>query len=155
MAIPVSTVPAVKNYLVTNLTAGPNSLAAVTGYGLGVFYDRPNRYLPEDIVVVGDVHRQVSVLAMVGGGGQDWLEEVYQVDITTSIFRAGDYAQTCYERAWTLTSGVESLIRSDPSLGGLVVEARPGVSTDATEWVPESKGRLCEVVLQVHVTATL
>ena len=151
MTIPVSTVPAVKAYLVTQLTA---TLTAATGKQLGVFYDEPGPFQPDDVVSVGDVTSFVSAPgAMVGGGGAGWIEERYTLEVVIDVFRGGDQAQTAYERAWALLAGVCSLVRTDPSLGSRVVEARPGQVTTTSEWDADHKGRHVRLSLGVDVGA--
>lgn len=151
MTIPVSTVPAVKAYLLAQLVAG---LAAASNEQLLVEYDDPGPYQPGDVVSVGDVTSYVAAPgAMVGGGGAGWIEEQYSLEIHIDVFRGGDYAQTVFERAWTLNAGICSVIRTDPSLGQRVIEARPGVATSSSSWDEDRLGRRVRLTQAVDVAA--
>lgn len=153
MTIPVSTVPAVKAYLVTQLRA---TLTAVAGEQLLVVYDQPGTYHPGDVVIVGDVTAYASQPgAMVGGGGAGWIEEQYSLEVVVEVFRGGDYAQTAYERAWTLASAIAAVIRTDPSLGQRAIESRPGAMSTTSTWDDERLGRVVHLTLAVDVAAWL
>lgn len=155
MAIPVSTAPAVKAYLFAQLSA--QVWPAATGVAaVQVTYDHPGPYMADDIVSVGDLlTRTCMPAAMVGSGGAKWLDEVYQLEVTVDVFRGADYAQTAFERAFTLMAVVESVVRTDPFCGGLVIEARPLQSTSSSEWDDEHLGRRVRMSLSIEVLAQI
>lgn len=152
MSIPQSTVPAAKQALYTAIVteiADPEVL---------VSYDITGVDLPDDIVVVGNVERQVRPSSYVGSGGQFWLEEEYEIAVGVSVFRGGAGVETASAvdvRFWQLISIIEAAIRVDPSLGGIVTEARPQITR--TENGPEKshKGLIAEGELKVHCLAII
>jgi hypothetical protein len=84
MTIPNSTAPAVRQWLFDQCTAGlapdPDNVRA----SLLVCFDQPGPNEPDDIVAIGRVHRQLSVGAMIGGGGAGWLDESTYSGVTTA-----------------------------------------------------------------------
>jgi len=154
--IPVSTVPAVKAYLFAQLKAKLTPDPIQTASSLTVFYDEPGPNQPDDIVVVGACKsRQVTPFQMVGSGGRGWLYEKYMLEVTVACFRGGDNAQLIYERAYALTGQIETAVRSDPSLGGLVTQAHPAGSHDDPQWETQHKGRTVAVVIDIDVEAEI
>jgi hypothetical protein len=147
MDIPISSAPAARRYLFNTLTAqlSPDPLSKTSS--LIVCYDEPTVNEPDDIVSVGKVTRQLSVASFVGGGGAGWLDETYTVEITVDVFRGGDTAQQAYERASLLADSVIYVVRSDPSLGGVVSTAKPLQHLTEAAWDENHAGR--------HATATI
>lgn len=62
------------------------------------------------------------------GLGATRLEERYTVDIVCETFWQGDNAQSAEERLWTIVGEVDGAIRTDVTLAGLVIEAKPSMS---------------------------
>ena len=156
VTIPVSTVPSVKRYIaeeVTNAMVG----RVAQGHGVLVSYDPPGRYRPDDIIAIGNLwDRQVSGFNMVGTGGKAWLKEEYELEITSTVRRAGESLQVeAYERAHELNSIVESVVREDPSLGGRVIVARPRNTRDEADWGKDSKGFIVHVITRIYVMAQI
>jgi hypothetical protein len=149
MTIPSSSAPAARRFLFDQLTAQLTPDPAFPKSQLLVVYDSPGPFQPDDIVAVGKVHRQINPNSLVGSGGAGWLEESYQIEILIDVFRGGDYAQATFERAVALTDAVCAAVRSDPSLGGAVLSARPTTSTHDSEWDDEHKGRRCVSALEI------
>jgi len=153
VSIPTSTVPQVKAYLFTQLQS---TLTAEQGSSLLVCCDEPGPYEPDDIVSVGDVTTRTTVpLAMVGSGGAGWLVETYSLEIVVDCYRGGDNPQAVAERAWSLIGQVETVVRTDPSCGGLVIEARPGECRSESAWDEQHKGRRVRVTVAVDVQAQI
>ncbi|GIG57395.1 hypothetical protein Lfu02_17670 [Longispora fulva] len=145
--IPPSTVATIKGALFDLLSA------RMAGPGVLVAYDSPGTYQPEDIVCVGDVHRQIAVHAAVGSGGAGWLDETYTVHVIVECYRGGDNARLVFERAAALAAVAESAVRADPSIGGLALVARP-VGVDYTSDAEEDhKGRTTRADLRIEVYA--
>lgn len=157
MTIPTSTVPAVKAYLFAQLEAACTKDPSDNGtHALLVSYDEPGPYEPDDIVSVGAVtERRLTPLAFVGSGGANALREDYALEITIDVFRGGDQAQTCYERAWALLGQVETAVRADPTLGGLVEQAWPRLARDEPAWDEEHKGRRVRLTVSVDCAVAL
>lgn len=153
MSIPVSTAPQVKAYLVTQIT---NAVTPDADSRLRVFYGPPATDLPNDVIVVGDVTaRTTQHHAFVGGGGALARNETYTVAVEVDAFRGGDNAQLVEERAWTLAGVVETVVRTDPSLGGLVVEAWPAAQGVTETWDETHLGRHARITVAVTVLAVL
>lgn len=152
--IPVSTVPAAQAYLLTNIQAlvYGDARAADTLVCLG----EPSKSAPGGIIeIASDVRRVPVPTTFRGNGGQFWLNESY--DISVDISAAAETIDTdvdtlaLSERAWQLLAYVETVVRSDPSLGDLVNEAWPSQTTGGrVEWSENNVGRVCELTLLVH-----
>lgn len=150
MTIPASTAGAARSYLFQSLTAqlAPDMLNKSAS--LLVCYDDPGPHQPDDIVSVGKVERHISVSSLVGGGGAGWLSESYTIEINIEVYRGGDDPQAVYDRAASLCDAVVAIVRADPSLGGLVLQARPISSSHSVTWVEESMGRLASTTLEIE-----
>jgi len=122
-----------------------------------VIYDRPGMYRPPELVVIGKIYdRRVSGFAMVGSGGAGWLKEDYEFEAMVYVFRPGESLQVeAYERAWQLMSLIENVVRADPSLGSLVIRARPDRSYDDSEWERDGKGWIVSVTTRFTVCAQI
>jgi hypothetical protein len=150
MVIPISTMPAVRQYLFDQITATLTADPINTRASLVVCFDDPGTNEPEDIVVVGKIERQIAVNSMVGSGGAGYLEERYTVEITIEAYRGSDDAQAVFSRAALLADGVVSVVRSDLSLGGLVLVAKPTMSSHSVAWNDQHTGRIAEVILHIE-----
>jgi hypothetical protein len=134
MTIPTSSAPVVRQWFYDTLTAQLTPDPVSTTSSLLVCFDSPGPGQPDDIVSVGKTTNQIGVMALVGGGGAGWLDERYTVEITVEVYRGGDDAQAAYSRASALCDAVIAAVRTDPSLGGRVIEARPhSVSIDVED----------------------
>lgn len=150
MTIPASTAPAVRQFFFDQLTASLTPDMFYKDSRLLVCYDTPGPDEPDDVVSVGKVERQFSIASMVGGGGAGWLDEKYSLTITVDVFRGGDDPQYVYSRAATLMDAVVQLIRTDPSLGGLVLIARPDRHSAEVDWDDKGLGRHCTAELTIE-----
>lgn len=163
--IPVSTVPAVLSYLLTNVTAACNADAAVlqgTDQIL-VKLGQPSRDNPPNMVEFGRISRRVKWESFVGGGGADALYEIYDIDLSVySWLGYGDVsddssvALQVMQRAWQILGYIETVVRTDPSLGGLVDIAYP-LSSDSPdpEWTEQPVGLRVAINAPIHVEATI
>jgi len=156
VTIPVSTCPAVKEYVkdgVMDALIGNT----VQGFPLVVCYDKPGQYRPPEIIAIGKIYdRRVDGFAMVGSGGAGWLKEEYEFEVTVDVFRPGEsLVVDAYNRAWALMSVVENVVRIDPSLGGLVIRSRPDRSYDDSEWERDGKGWIVSVTTRFTVLAQI
>lgn len=151
--IPVSTVPAVKSYLLSQITAGTT---ADPGHDLLVVLDDPGVVLVDDIIAIGRVEtRKVEPWQLVGTGQAGALMERYRMLVTVSVFRGGGDQVAPFQRAWTLASAVETIVRNDPTCGGAVIQAWPVDARDESSWESNHKGRLVTVEIVVDVSAGL
>ena len=147
MSAPVSTIPAVKAYLVALITTAVNDTTVL------ICYDDPGTNQPDDIIAVRDVEQTLAPYELVGGGGAGWLYETYKVEIVVDVYRGGDFPQLVFERACALVAIVENAIRADPSLAGRVVTARPAGTHYASSWEDDGKGRTCAAAMTIDVEA--
>lgn len=154
-SVPVSTAPKVVAFLTTGLTA--NVTPYDTNTALGVAYiEQPSGYDPFDQVTIGDVgNRTTKRTRIVGNGGRGWLDENYTLDIEIVSWQGGQNLQLVVERAWRLLGQVEAFIRSDPSLGGLVIVAYPSASKSTAGFMDDSKGVSCVIDVTVEVDAEI
>jgi hypothetical protein len=150
MTIPVSTLPAVKAYLFTQLSARTELADPV-----GVFYDLPSVTPPDDLVYLGDSRGKNVITRMVGSGGAGWLDEHYELDIVVDVIRGDDDPKANDEQALALLAAVVDTIRADPSLGGLVIQAAPVAFSLSSSWDDDHVGRTATAVLTVDVHARI
>lgn len=155
MSIPTSTAPAARAWLYDQLTAqitpDPNSPRS----SLLICYDDVGTNAPDDVVIVGAVARTVDVNSMVGGTGSGWLDERYTITITVDVFRGGDDAAATFTRASLLLDQVCAIVRTDATLGGAVLVARPLTSQAEGEWDDEHKGRHTLITLDIECYARI
>lgn len=156
MSSPASTAPQVKAYLVAQIKASPDLPAQLLGQPPLISYGVPGEYQPACIVAVGTRVIQTAVPSqMVGSGGAGWLRENYHLEVVVSAFAGGDTPQVVDEAALQLWQVVAAVIRADPSLGGLVIQASPSGFEAISEWTEDHKGRLCQLTGEVEVHAQL
>lgn len=154
MAAPVSTVPAVKAWLFTQMKA---TCTAATGIDLLVRYGQPGPEQPEDVVSLGATrNRTVSDFAMTGSlDNPNALIEEYEIEVDIDVSRSGeDVAQEATERAWALVAQVEECARADGTAGGRVYEIRPASTSDDPEWTDNGWLNV-HAVVTLHVSAVL
>ena len=159
MTIPVSTAPAAAAYLLTEITTAVATDPATILVKLG----EPGRNRPDDMILIGEVQRNVKEQSFVGSGGAGWLGEEYEQHITIGSWQAnGDVynestqALQVNARAWQLIAYVEAVVRADPSLGGLVEVAYPMQTTSSgPTWTTDPVGLLVSVNLPIRIEATI
>ena len=156
---PVSTVPSVYAYLLTAIRAQINTDPKSSQILLTIADPGDAPDLPREIIDVGAVRRSVKVETFIGSGGPDWLDESYLIDCIVSVWTGSsdtDGATTIQlqqvQRAWQLLGYVETAIRNDPSLGGLVNIAYPKATSMALpEWTASPIGLVVEISFQIYV----
>lgn len=148
--VPVSTVPAVKAYLLGALKVRSDlaDLAEAIQYG------PPTTAMNDDMILLDAARGAFEVDRMVGGGGQWWMDESYSLDILIWIHRGDDDPQACEERAFAVAASVVDTLRQDPSLGGLVTQASPAGFEMDGDWDDEHLGRHVKFALTVAIEAT-
>ena len=158
VTIPVSTAPAAQSYLLSAVqsAAGTDPLYTSMLIRLG----QPGRNLPNDCIVIGtSVRRSLTVRTFIGSGGVDWLNEGYDINVECSTWaESGDSDDTStvslqsLNRAYELVGYVETSVREDPSLGGLVNLAYPRSSVqEGPEWTSGTSGDGLRTVVTVTV----
>jgi hypothetical protein len=150
MTIPVSTAPTAKLYLYNQIIALVNDPAVLVSYG------EPGLEQPDDIIVVGAVSRQVVISQMVGSGGTGWLDETYTIGVDVEVYRGGADAPTADARAWALVGVVETVVRTDPSLGGAVIVAHPSENqSPGPAWEAKGLGVLVSITVLITCRARI
>lgn len=150
MTVPVSTVPAVRNYLVTAI----NNRVAAAGIAsptVEVYVSGLDHETAEDVIVIGGARREVKPGAIVGGGGQHWKFEDYHIEVTIDCFAGGTDFSSVDARAFQLLSLVETAVRVDPSMGGLVLVSYPASSDSLHMWDDSHKGARTMITAQIYV----
>jgi hypothetical protein len=94
-------------------------------------------------------------MAMVGSGARNWLSETYALTVSIDCFRGGDLAQVVEERALALAAIVVDVVRADPQMGGLVLEAKPLRLATAGSWEDDRKGRRAVATLTFQIFTQL
>ena len=158
MTIPVSVAPTVISKLATLIEAQVATDADAAN--ILVTIGEPGPDDPDVIIEIGsNVQRHLTPGAFVGGGGLYHLEENIDVDIHVSVAAAVDAATgdtdrlTLVDRLWTVVGYVETAVRTDPSLGGIVDEAEPSATTGSHPvWSENRAGMICEADITVHCT---
>lgn len=150
MTIPVSTVDSVKDYLVTQITAQVNDSTVL------VVYDPPGPYQPDDIICIGpDLTVDTQIHAFVGSGGAHWLRESYTLTVIISVYRGADNASVVWKRAKALADAVDTVVRTDPTLGGVAQVAWPSRTQYASDWAENHAGRMTTVTKEISVEAEI
>lgn len=153
--IPVSTAPAVRTYLFNAVTTAVAARAYAdpgVQVSLGELSD-PEDY--SDIIVIGKtVIRTPNVHRMVGSGGPHWLREDYTVSIhiTCADMHSPDFVAVD-ARGYELLALVETVVRADPGLGGLVIVAKPGPSHAESEYDSNHSGAICLIESAINIHA--
>lgn len=105
-----STAPVLKAALFTALGARAG-LSGVT-----ISYGAPLPSAPREFIALGDISGSQEFAAL----GALRKDETYTLTVYCSVLREGNQQQTCTERAFTLASELEDLLRADPTVGGSV-----------------------------------
>lgn len=101
--------------------------------------------------------RDVEVLAMVGGSGPGWLQEVYEIEYRTwAQAGAGAGGQlAALQTVYGLVAAVERSVRADITLGGAVITAQPVKTDHEPSWDESGKGAVCVAAGSIQVQARL
>lgn len=153
MTIPTSTVPQAISALLaqiqTQIDADPDGSQILLVEG------EEGTDTPGDIILVGtDVRRSVTWETFIGSADLDALGEAYEIDSAVSCWSGDPNPALVRTRAWQLVGYIETAVRTDPSLGGLIVVAQPFATQGGNVvWsAGETMGRLCEITVTVRVT---
>ena len=153
MTIPVSTVPAALSALTALVQtaaagdtppAGQDAIYIVQG-------DVPAIDLPPDIIEVGTtVRRTVQPAEFIGGYAAQALQEKYTISSLVSATSGSIDPVAIVNRAYALAAYIETAVRTDPTLGGNVLDAYPS-GTDGGEpgWTESPVLRICELTVNV------
>ena len=155
---PTSTAPAAKSWLFGQMQS---TLTAATGFTFQLGYATNEGTLdnPDDMVWLGKVaNRQVKPFAMVGDQGAFSTAEAYDLEVTVSCYRAGEGYQPGIDaetRAWVLVGVIETIQRTDPTMGGVLWTSRPNASDADVDWDDSGNGRVCTIPLSFHCEAVI
>jgi hypothetical protein len=156
MAGSVSTIPAVKAWLYSQLQSG---LTPASGVSLLVRYGQPGPYEPEDIVSINTTQRTTEPYAMTGSeSAYESFLETYTITVTVDVMRQGvDIAQTADTEAYALAGQVEDIVRADPTAGGTpgVLSVKPVSTRDTSQWGNDNKGYRITVTVSIRVKAVI
>jgi hypothetical protein len=155
MTVPVSTVPAAKTWLIgqlqTALTEDPTATMTVQ-YGPFAYADNN----PDDMVWLGDADRQAEPWTLTGGLTIPLsMKETYDLTVNVSCYRGGDQSQTVEDRAWALIAEIETVVRTDPTFGGLLISSYPSQAVATVGWDEKFSGVLCSIPLTISCLAQL
>jgi hypothetical protein len=153
--IPSSTAPAARTWLYGQLTAQIEPDPDNPKASLLICYDEVGTDAADDVVIVGTVTRVIDVNSMVGSGGAGWLDERYSITVTIDIFRGGDDAAATFARGCLLLDQLCAIVRTDPTLGGAVLTARPATSQAEGEWDEAHVGRHTLITVDIECYARI
>jgi hypothetical protein len=152
---PTSTAPAAKAWLFgqlqTTLTAASDATFSCT-YATEV---DTLAGAGDQVWMGGIVNRNVTVLALLGDMGAGSLKEEYNLEVNVSCYRRSDKGDTAETRAWDLAGQIETVARTDPTLGGNVTISRPAQSNSTVDWDDAGTGRICTLTLNIYCLAQL
>lgn len=134
MTAPASSAPAVKAYLVALFQSVMDVDASAVDGQVLVSYNAPGNYETDNVIEVGKVSRTFAPLRLVGSGGQWWGNETYEIEVSISVIHGQLDPVGIEARVWHLVALCESAVRSDPSFGGLVIQANPTTCDVDCEW---------------------
>jgi hypothetical protein len=150
MAIPVSIVPkaiaAIMAAVKIQVATDPNATTIALVQG------DPGPDLPVDIIAIGTrAYRRMAPNNLVGSGSTYWLNEDPVITSLVSCYTGADDPVGIQTRAYQLVGYIETAIRTDPSLGGLVDQAYPSQTDDTgARWV--DGGRLVEITVDITIS---
>jgi hypothetical protein len=154
---PVSTAPAAKAWLFGQMQDTLTATADAT-FSCSYASEIDTLNSPDDQVWMGSIaNRVVSHLAFVGDLGQWALQEEYDLEVKVSCYRAGDDSNTAEARAWAIAGQIETIARTDPTFGGLLITAQPSLSSSDVDWDAEenANGRVADLTLTIHCLAAI
>jgi len=160
---PTSTAPAAKAWLYGQMQS---TLTAASDATFGLTYATtvatPNS--PDDMVwLEGVQNRVVSNFAMVGNLGQYSLAEEYDLVVQISCFRAGEESDVvatepgalAEARTFVIAGQIETIQRTDPTMGGNLITSRPNQSGSDVDWDDSGNGRIATIQLSFHCQAVI
>jgi hypothetical protein len=146
MPAPVSTVPAVRAWLVAQFTA---AVSGITEPAVEVYQSAEDHESTADVVIVEGAQRTLGGFEMVGGGGAGWLQESFTIGVSIECFVHGERPfPDVDDRAYLILGLLEQAVRADPSLGGLVIVGQPAGSTSTH--ATSADGGHCDIAAQFH-----
>jgi hypothetical protein len=153
MTIPVSTAPSAIAAMTAQIQTQVNTDAAATA--ITVVTGEETTDSTDDLIVVAtNVNRTVRHENFMGGLQYQSLEEDYTIDVLCSAWTGDPDPVTNMNRAWTLVGYVEMAVRTDPTLGGSVLIARPSGSKGGQSFWSDNNdvtGRQCDIIVSIFV----
>jgi hypothetical protein len=153
--IPGSKAPDVRVWLYEQFNAYMTDDPLNPDATLGIFYDDPPPGQPDDVVIIGEVNRQLEFSSFVGDGGAGWLAERFTIAVTIDVYRGGDDAPAVNARGQLLADTVIAICRNDLTAGGNVLTATPHGDTGHGSWDENHMGRHWTVDIEISCYARL
>lgn len=151
--MPVSSIPAFKAALVALLQA--NAVLTASGETM-IVRGWPQKMPTKEVVVVDNTRLRERAPVIASGL---YREERYTQSIFISVRRPGTDAQGCEERAFTLMSGVEQVIRPEfagsLTVSGTVMKATFSGGTADTSPTPDGSGYATRIPCTLEVLARI
>ena len=148
-----STVKAAVAYLVTQAKA---TIAKDGQHTLYVGYGDPmGEGDPDDQVYLADIDADAELLAMRTPTTPNPMGEWFSIPFQISSFRSNDDGKKAFERCVDLVNAVVAIARTDPTLGGAVLNAYPRrVVYPSPEETGNGQGRIAETEITIDVLGT-
>lgn len=147
-----SNVKAAAAWLIAAVTT---AVAPVGGHDLYIDYGEPTGDDPDDQIYLIDVESEATQIGMRGPTGIAAMQEVLVLLLKISVYRAGDNGKIPFERCVDIVNAVVNAVRTDPTLGGTVLNSEPGKAIYPSPAASENGlGRVCETELTIEALAT-
>lgn len=148
-----TTVKAAVAYLITQTKANLSRDGQHTlyiGYG-----DNMGEGDPDDQVFLGDITTDDELIGMRTPTNANPMSESFVIPFQISAFRANDDGKKAFERCVDMVNTIANIVRTDPTLGGVVLNAFPHklVYPSPTE-SDNGQGRIAETELAIAVLGT-
>lgn len=149
MAIPVSVVPSAIAALTAQIQTQVNTDTSASA--ILVIVGEEGTDAPDDLIVVAtNVNRTVRHENYMGSLQAQSLEEAFTIDVLCSSWTGDPDPVANMNRALTLVGYVETAARTDPTLGGNVLIARPSGSKGGQSfWSSDPVGRQCDIIVSI------
>ena len=130
MTIPATSVSAAVAFLFAGLTS---TITAETGHDLWIEYGEPLadnegepvEVEPDDQIFLVEVSNRPAPFALVGSLGAGAMQETFGIKLMVRCQREDADATAAFDRCVALVNAIASVARTDPTLGGAVLTARP------------------------------
>ena len=130
------------------ITAAKTAVTAEANHDLYIGYGEPLNADPDDQVFLMDVESDATMIGMRTATAAAPMSEALVIPLKVSVFRHDDTGQAAFERCADIVNAIVAAIRTDPTLGGAVLNAQPQrVSYPSPVASENGSGRVCETEL--------
>lgn len=137
------------------ITAAKTDITAVTGHDLWIGYGEPIDTDPDDQFYLMDVESEAAMIGMRTPTAAAPMSETLIIPFRVSVFREDSTGQAAFERCADMVNAIVAAVRTDPTLGGAVLNAQPQRVTYPTPAAaPSGVGRVCETELTFDCLGT-